>query len=988
MKSWKPLQSIAESRQADFFAILFLVFLPLLFFWRETLGWTTLGDRDAVFWFFPAYRFVAEQFSAGAFPFWTPYFYSGSPLFAQWQAGVLDPLNLIYLFGTTSRTLTLSLQMSFSLSLLATFFYARLMGYRRRAAIVSAIVYSLSGFAVGRTIYPGFLHIVALVPLVLFFVERIFRSRRWRDVAGGALIICWQLLAAHPQPLVYSSLLACGYAVFCILLRQDEVASPASSGLRIPASLDFLLKFSVIFFAGAGLAAIQLFPAAEIALRSVRQEWPFELFTLHSLHPFSLLTTIFPFLHGGGHTIYRMQFWGPYWSHNEGQIYLGVTVLALAIGAGIHAFRQRSRMGRFWVVVALIGGILSIGKYSGPVAAALYYFPLVSHFRSPNRHWIEIALAAAMLAGLSVDLLIRGELAAVAGRIRVAALSLAGFCLVTGGFFLINKDLAERLIIAFGAVNSTQKGFLKAAGPEFYLPVITGLAAALLLVLITRAALSRAAAAVLLIFLLADYAFYARFAPINNPDKLETLIGRAMPEKLAAEQSETSPLRYHVLLQPSTGEFSPFWFYGHEMSTGYDPILNTRYKIFSGIDEAGRSFLNTIVDSRDRTLDLLNVRYLFVPPEYFQIRAEESAPAVSALDLNAGKSAFFQMEDGPVDSLTLVSALANSAGISDGQGVARIDIRCGDEARWSTAVRAGIETSEWAWDREDVRRSIRHGRAPIFESHPANANSNGGTFKAHSYIARFRLPNEISSCQAGRTMSLTSTAGEDVALSVKRINFEDTATGNVRRLFRSQSSVLTDSTRWRELSVRSPARPYSEFRIFENLTALPRVWLVGSVAETFEGDQLKQIRGELKAAGNRDFDPRETALVEPIYDPKDRWYAMYQVSPEGFSGSARIIERRPDMLRVETEAPRPSLLIASEIAMPGWQATIDGQIVDWYQVNYMLRAVPLREGKHTVEFRYRPDSVIWGAAVSGLTAALMLALFLVDRRQAKYETPG
>ncbi|MGH9766600.1 MAG: YfhO family protein, partial [Blastocatellia bacterium] len=195
--------------------ILFLVFLPLGFFWRETLSRRTLGDQDAVFWFFPAYKFVAEQIKSGSLPLWNPYQYSGAPMFAEWQAGALDPINWIYLIETTSRALTLSLEISFAIALLATFSYARSLGFSRRAAVVSAVIYALSGFAVARTLYPGFLRIVALAPFVLYFVERLRQRGQWRYVAGGALIIAWQVFAAHPQPLIYSSLLACVYALFC-----------------------------------------------------------------------------------------------------------------------------------------------------------------------------------------------------------------------------------------------------------------------------------------------------------------------------------------------------------------------------------------------------------------------------------------------------------------------------------------------------------------------------------------------------------------------------------------------------------------------------------------------------------------------------------------------------------------------------------------------------------------------------------------------------
>ena len=86
------------------------------------------------------------------------------------------------------------------------------------------------------------------------------------DVIGGALIIAWQLFAAHPQPVVYSSVLASAYAIFYACEPNTETLVRS-----FRQRLEFLLKFGVMFLAGAGLAAVQLLPAAEFARQSVRQ---------------------------------------------------------------------------------------------------------------------------------------------------------------------------------------------------------------------------------------------------------------------------------------------------------------------------------------------------------------------------------------------------------------------------------------------------------------------------------------------------------------------------------------------------------------------------------------------------------------------------------------------------------------------------------------------------------------------------------------------
>ncbi len=781
-------------RAKDWLARGLLIVLPLMFFWRETLGWTTLGDQDAVFWFFPAYQFAAEQIASGSFPLWNPYQYGGIPFFAEWQSGVLDPLNWIHWLGATSRSLTLSLELSFAVALLAMFSYARCIGFTRRASVIAAVIFGLSGFLVGRTLYPGFVRIVALMPLVLCFTERLSQRSRWRDMVFGALVIAWQIFAAHPQPLMYSSLLACAYALFKFQISDWK------------SSLGFLLKFSLMFVAAIALSAIQLLPAVEFATKSVRQEWPFELFTLHSLHPASLLVTVFPFFHGSGKTIYSLPYWGTYWHHNEAQIYLSATALSLAVAGTIAAWKFRYSVGRFWSIVAVVGTVLAMGKYSGFVAKLLYHVPLVSHFRSPNRYWMVVVFAVAVLAGYAVDRLIRAE--QDAGFLRrcllVSIATIASLVCGVGAIAVWKTAAFENLLRSLPDLQHLPVSFLQLAKWEFLLPMIAALGSGLVLIVFCRTRWLPIAACVLL---LADFNLYAAFAPINNPAKLETLIGRAMPPELAAAQNPLQPIRYHIMLNAVTGEFSPYWFYGHEMMAGYDPVLTERQKIFSGLDEAGRAFNLTMLEPQDRTLDVLNVRYVFVPP--------------------------------------------------------------------------GLVTDH-----------------------------------------------------------------------------------------------LNDPTRWREVVIpRDAKKPYADYRIFENLRALPRVWLADKTKTAWEGDQLKLIRGQIL---DTEFDPRRVALVDPDTAAK------VALPPEGGTTNATsILRRSPTEMVVETNADKAAMLVFSEMSYPGWTGTVDGVEAELLRVNYNLRGVQVQAGKHIVELRYWPDSLTKGAVISVMTALGLLLIFIWERRRIK-----
>jgi len=188
------------------------------------------------------------------------------------------------------------------------------------------------------------------------------------------------------------------------------------------------------------------------------------------------------------------------------------------------------------------------------------------------------------------------------------------------------------------------------------------------------------------------------------------------------------------------------------------------------------------------------------------------------------------------------------------------------------------------------------------------------------------------------------------------------------------------SSRWRETTARSGEPEYADYRVLENQQQLPRCWLVTEALPAYDGDQLKWIRGDFVAADSRPFDPRRTALVEMAPAGTRSWYDPFLTSSEGadgaesLDGEARLLSQEADRLRIETDTSRPALLLVSEPADPGWKVTIDGQEQAWHRVDYHLRAVPIPAGRHLVEYRYRPTSLLLGAGISLATVLLLIAV--------------
>lgn len=90
-----------------------------------------------------------------------------------------------------------------------------------------------------------------------------------------------------------------------------------------------------------------------------------------------------------------------------------------------------------------------------------------------------------------------------------------------------------------------------------------------------------------------------------------------------------------------------------------------------------------------------------------------------------------------------------------------------------------------------------------------------------------------------------------------------------------------------------------------------------------------------------------------------------------------------DYLIYDVNASKDEIALFSEIYYPkGWQITINGEPVEMLRANYTLRALPIPEGEHIVEFRFEPQSIkiTDSIAFAALLIMLLTSLYLIYRR--------
>lgn len=126
--------------------------------------------------------------------------------------------------------------------------------------------------------------------------------------------------------------------------------------------------------------------------------------------------------------------------------------------------------------------------------------------------------------------------------------------------------------------------------------------------------------------------------------------------------------------------------------------------------------------------------------------------------------------------------------------------------------------------------------------------------------------------------------------------------------------------------------------------------------------------------------PARTAVVDRRF--RDILHGATQM-PHDSLASIRLTEYAPNRLVYTTDNAADGVAVFSEIYYPdGWQTTIDGQPASLARADYVLRALHIPAGRHTIEMRFDPASlhvtegIAYTAAVLillGLVAALLLA---------------
>ncbi len=147
--------------------------------------------------------------------------------------------------------------------------------------------------------------------------------------------------------------------------------------------------------------------------------------------------------------------------------------------------------------------------------------------------------------------------------------------------------------------------------------------------------------------------------------------------------------------------------------------------------------------------------------------------------------------------------------------------------------------------------------------------------------------------------------------------------------------------------------------VYENETVLPRAW----IASDYEVLAKDKVLNRMKESN---FNPRLTVILEQ--DPR-----VPHLETLENPGKVKIDTYSPNKIICVVELSSPGWLVLSENWHPAWKAWVDGERTKVYLADYVLRAVRLEKGRHTVKLVFDPGAFKIGSRIS-----FSFLLFLVS----------
>ncbi len=942
-------------------------------------GGSAFYERDTQLFYYPLATWVGEQLRAGRYPLWLPGIFTGYPIFADGELGLLYLPQVLLLWWLPTATAMVWLRTLHAfLAGLFMHLFLRTLRIGPIAALGGALTFAFGSFLAAQMHHENVVRSAVWMPLVLALAERALRvegGRRWAWVALAAVALAQAALGLHVQPVMMLALALAGYVAFRVASPWDADRRAgretlwAGIGAR---AWTWALVLGGIGLGAVALAAAQLVPLAEWALVSFRRGGvDYEFASAFGLAGQNLPTLLFPYF-------FRLPddtTWWALWQQWEIELYVGVPTLALAL---VGALFSRRREAVFFLVLGVLALWLSMSHYAPlfNLHQLLWSIPGFSFLRAPGRFTYLVVFAFAGLAALGLQALedrkawlnrlaaalvgavpTVGLLAALlalfpAWRAWLAADSERGLAAVQAGYLSARaqETMDPRLPYA-GLLASLDLANPKTAWSLALLGATAMLFVAWLWLGPRRARLGQALFVTTLAIDLLVFAsdFHPR-VPLASLEPAQPVGIPAGARTILRGERSLSAVEPNQLLTAGIGTVE-----------GYSSLPSQRH-----VD------LYAQTQQRPDLLELWSAPYVFEPSdpadwrELAGVQLRLGHPLVAGSRDGATAAFRAPVELGPIQAVRIVGTLSYAFEVPQGTQVAEVRVWQDNGTAVVHSLRAGVDLAERAIDRPSIRPLLRH-------SQPAGATLDfdessplGEDYQAHLYLSEWRLDQPAT---------LRSNAADEPAIEVRLT--QPGALVQIHGIGLVGLDGRVWSVRFSDGEGRRVVGAGPAYDVVEDRRTAPRAFVRDRALAVYRWTRPDETPVQIMSGDS--FDPRRNVLIEGDQLPSE-------AGPPAADRPAQVADLGPNELLVVAEAERPSYLVVDDFFHRGWLAWVDGRPAPVSIANAVFRAVPLEPGRHVVELRFQPLSHLAGAVVS--IAAFLAALVVVVWGFTRPTRPG
>jgi hypothetical protein len=950
----------------DIFFIVLLFVLTLIFFWKLAFTGKIYSGYDPITYSYPNRLFAASSIRSGEVPLWNPYLFMGVPFVANIQTAVFYPLNVLFYLLPVTTAYNFSIILHIFLAGLFMYLFARFsLELKPFSSFISAVVFMFSGFFSAQVGHLEQINTSAWIPLLFLFIDKSFKKRSIPFAVCAGLVVGVVLLAGHPQEAYFTLVAATLYMLFNIVVNLRKGWQENITTISL---------FVLTIFLGFALAAVQLFPALELSRFALRSSMSYSEVTLWSLAPTQLFSAILP----GFYSYPFCEFIG----------YLSIFSLFLALVAVVYTWREKLTL--FFAGLAFLALFLAFGA-SNPLYHLMYRMvPGFSIFRVPARWLFIYTFSVAVLAGMGINFLLstknsKGDEGEENNDIKKAQpWRIFGFALIGLVTLVLSYCLFLQLLGHPVKFPETKTLFIW---------LVLAVASSILIIIVLMKRFKSPILVQLLVGLIIVVELFAASRGMEYNHPLPTSLYLSPPSSaqflMQMQRKIKQPFRMLTLTQDNVGisdeqkvrrhlgkeltetEISSYLNYARFKEV-LRPNISMNYKLASidGYDGGiwilkqwikfvnifTQTQFNPILTVKDqlepipntKLLGLLNVKYVVVnqpQPTYID---GVKYKLIKGLRVDSEEKLIKLENFGEFNcsSIGLISFLADSANISHGEKVAQLIITDAQGRQWKHDIRAGIDSSEWAYDRADVKKKVKHGKAKVALKWQMDKETPG-----YSYLTKMSFDQEIIPKE----------------ITIKYVNSKGTLYISGCSLIRGHRFAAVDLLSGRRGINVKPVFS-GNVRIYENLDLLPRAFVV------HEAKLFKNEKSILQQLTKSTFDPSRLVILrkQDIESSEISFPGVYSRNE-----TPKILKYSPTQIKIDVRMNKRGLLVLSDSYFPGWKVAIDGKQGKILRANYMLRAVYLKAGKHRVTFFYQPNSFKYGLIISLLALAFAVGVIII-----------